>query len=383
MLRTVRCNTVSVSRFSLGRRWFCDKKVESGFPTPRTRPNRMSDWDKRHVSEWLFDVCRVLPEVNEQLTNLCVRRNLMQPGFALASLGLHDLRILLKNCLSTWKDTPEAPAEAHTYWHAQRIFQEISHRKEYVETYVHTANPYHWPYNGIIHPGNTALIVIDMQRDFMELGGYMNLVNPSWKPDTSIIPPIQNLLTVFRSAGFHVIHTREGHEANLMDLPPNKYWRSRGTGTVGIGDGFIMSIDGEPKGPFSRILTNFTPGWDLIESCKPFPGETVIDKPTKGAFSSTDLELYLRTAKIENLVFAGVTTDVCVSTMMREANDRGFECLLCTDATASAKQHVKDAIITSIQLSNGIFGCTATSDELLKAIPQHEELLPCDNFLHA
>jgi len=142
-----------------------------------------------------------------------------------------------------------------------------------------------------------------------------------------------------------------------------------------------MTVNGEPTGPYSRILTDNAPGWELIESCKNLPGETVIDKPTKGAFSSTDLELYLRTSRIENLIFAGVTTDVCVSTMMREANDRGFECLLCTDATASARQNVKDAIITSIQLSNGIFGCTATTEELLAALPVQEAFLPVDGFI--
>jgi len=207
----------------------------------------------------------------------------------------------------------------------------------------------------------------------MEAGGYMNLVNPTWKPNETIIGPTQRLLHTFRKHGYHIIHTREGHEPNMMDLPANKYWRTRGTGTAGIGDGFMMlDADGNPSGPFSRVLTRGYPGWELIDRCKNHVGETVIDKPTKGAFGNTEIELYLNTRKIQNLVFAGVTTDVCVSTIMREANDRGFECLLVTDATASADEAVKEAIITSIHLSNGIFGCTATSQELLSSLPHDE-----------
>jgi len=320
------------------------------------------------VSEWLYDACRAIPEVQTAITNEVALRNPTQPGVALAHLGLKDLRRLCKNAITQFSGKG-VPLEAHTYWHASRIFHEISLREEFLESYVKTANPYNWPYNGIIHPGNTALIVIDMQRDFMEPGGYMNLVNPTWKPDETIIPPTQRLLTTFRRHGYHIIHTREGHEPNMMDLPANKYWRTRGTGTQGIGDGFVMS---NGSGPFSRVLTRGYPGWEIIEKCKPHMGETIIDKPTKGAFGNTEIELYLNTRNIQNLVFAGVTTDVCVSTIMREANDRGFECLLVTDATASAEKAVKEAIITSIHLSNGIFGCTATTQELLSSLPHDE-----------
>jgi len=337
----------------------------------------MTDWSKQHVSEWLFDTCRLLPEVNDIITAEVVKRNSAQPGKALAHLGLKDLRKLCAGSMSKFGNLKGVPEEAQTYWHASRIFNEIGLREEYLESYVHEAHPYNWPYNGIVHPGNTALIVIDMQRDFMEPGGYMNLVNPTWRPDESIIPPTQALLSRFRENGYHILHTREGHEPNMMDLPHNKYWRTRGTGTEGIGDGFIMTdTNGQKTGPFSRVLTRGYPGWELIEKCKPNVGETIIDKPTKGAFGNTEIELYLNTRNIQNLIFTGVTTDVCVSTIMREANDRGFECLLVTDATASAAKHVKEAIIHSIHLSNGIFGCTATSEQLLAALPRDENEVP-------
>eukprot|EP01126_Amoeba_proteus_P038118 TRINITY_DN3962_c0_g2_i5.p1 TRINITY_DN3962_c0_g2~~TRINITY_DN3962_c0_g2_i5.p1 ORF type:complete len:810 (-),score=119.80 TRINITY_DN3962_c0_g2_i5:101-2530(-) len=355
-----------------------------GGELPAVRPSSMKEWSKEEVSRWLFDTCRVLPEINQVITDEVVRRNPTRPGKALSILSFKDLQTLCKDAIT--KFGLAVPSTAKTYWHASRILHEKNLRSEFCERYIVNAVPYAWPYNGIIHPGNTALLVIDMQRDFMELGGYMNLVNPDWKPDLSIIDPIKNLLRRFRRDHYHIIHTREGHEANLMDLPLNKYWRSRGNkdysytpACPGIGDGFkILDAKGQPTGPFSRVLTRGDVGWDFIAECKPLEGETVIDKPTIGSFGNTELELHLHTRKIQNIVITGVTTDVCVSTIMREANDRGFECILVTDATASADPTVKDAIIESVHLSNGIFGCTATSEEILACLSDGESYAETD-----
>jgi len=148
-----------------------------------------------------------------------------------------------------------------------------------------------------------------------------------------------------------------------MDLPANKHWRSRvARGDPGIGD------PAPYKGGTSRILTRDYPGWEIIPELKPMPDEIIVDKPGKGAFVGTSLELHLTLAKIQNLVFTGVTTDVCVHTIIREANDRGYECLLLGDATCSIEEEVHDAAIRSIQLSNGIFGCTTPTEEFLQAL---------------
>eukprot|EP01126_Amoeba_proteus_P006437 TRINITY_DN12250_c0_g2_i6.p1 TRINITY_DN12250_c0_g2~~TRINITY_DN12250_c0_g2_i6.p1 ORF type:complete len:398 (-),score=74.72 TRINITY_DN12250_c0_g2_i6:66-1259(-) len=332
----------------------------------------MREWGEPDVSRWLFDACRVLPEVNTVITNEVVRRNPSRPGNALADIGFQDLRKLCEGRIKSFGE--HISPVAKTYWHASAIHQEIYLRCDFPERYIQ-AFPYYWPYNGIIHPGNTALLVIGMQRDFMELGCYMNLVNPEWKPDTSIIGPIQSLLKKFREDGYHVMHVREGHEPNMIDLAANKYWRSRGNkaydelpASPGIGDGFRILKNGQPTGPFSRVLTRGEPGWELIKECSPIPGETIVDKPTFGAFAHTGIELHLNTKKIQNLVITGVMTDVGVSTIMREANDRGFECILVTDATASVDPVVKQKIIESIHLSNGIFGCTTDSKSLIDCL---------------
>ncbi|MGL4622128.1 cysteine hydrolase family protein [Chroococcidiopsis sp.] len=209
---------------------------------------------------------------------------------------------------------------------------------------------YNFPFNGV------ALLVIDMQRDFLEPGGFGAALGNDVSRLQAIAPNIKLLLQAFRDYHLPIFHTQEGHAPNLSDCPPSKL--NRGKSQLKIGD----------IGPMGRILILGEPGNTIVPELAPLPGEFVITKPGKGAFYRTNLEQLLQQQNISHLIFTGVTTEVCVQTTMREANDRGYECLLVEDATASYFPEFKQATLEMIRAQGGIVGWTATTAAVLQGL---------------
>lgn len=206
----------------------------------------------------------------------------------------------------------------------------------------------------------TALIVIDMQRDFLEPGGFGAALGNDVSRLAAAIEPVERLLDACRRCGMTVIYTREAHRPDLSDCPPTK--RSRGDATLRIGD----------PGPMGRILVAGEPGADIIPALAPIASEIVIDKPGKGAFYATRLDNVLRARGISHLLVCGVTTEVCVQTTMREANDRGYECLLVGDATESYFPDFKAATLAMVRAQGAIIGWTACADQVIATLASSE-----------
>jgi biuret amidohydrolase len=212
------------------------------------------------------------------------------------------------------------------------------------------------PYPFDLDPVRASLLIIDMQRDFLEPGGFGAALGNDVSQLRRAIAPTRSLLKQARAAALTIIHTREGHRPDLADLPPAK--KARGRLPVGIGD----------AGPMGRILVRGEPGHDIIPELYPLPGEPVVDKPGKGAFFATDLDAMLKNRGIAQLIVCGVTTEVCVNTTVREANDRGYDCVVVADCVGSYFPEFHEMGLRMIKAQGGIFGWVASSDAVIAAL---------------
>ncbi|KAL1303646.1 hypothetical protein AAFC00_007003 [Neodothiora populina] len=233
-------------------------------------------------------------------------------------------------------------------------------QKKYIK-----ASPYDWPHDGPISTEDTALVLVDMQNDFCAPGGYMDHQGYDISHIRSIIPGLQKLLGSCREGGYQVYHTREGHRPDLSTLSSRELFRSRNNASgLGIGD----------QGPLGRLLIRGEKGHNTIPELYPLSpdewhqSEPTIDKPGKGLFSTTDFALLLSNRGIRRLILAGVTTDVCVHTIMREANDRGMECLIVSDGCAAANDELHRVALESVKAEGGVFGAVARLEDVLAAL---------------
>jgi nicotinamidase-related amidase len=224
-----------------------------------------------------------------------------------------------------------------------------------LQPFVHGTYP--WPFKGGFSPQNTALLVIDMQMDFCSSGGWFDLLGVDRQPFLELIPYLQPLLEVMRSDLFPIFFTREGHRPDLSDLNPTKAWRAKQRG-LGIGE----------ESPLGKILVRGDSGCEIIPELAPLPGEAIVDKPGTSAFYATDLDQLLRRRGIQNLIFTGITTDGAVQSTLRDANDRGYECLLLQDCCASDVPAHHTAKIHVLELAGGHYGSITDSTELISAI---------------
>jgi nicotinamidase-related amidase len=212
------------------------------------------------------------------------------------------------------------------------------------------------PYGFDFEPATTALVMIDFQRDFVYPGGFGEALGNDTSPLLKALPPAERVLKACRAAGIFVIHTREGHRADLSDQPPSK--KVRGRGKITIGD----------VGPMGRILVRGELGHDIVEQVNPIDGEPIIDKPGKGAFYATDLDAILKMKGIQQLVVCGLTTEVCVHTSVREANDRGYDALVLSDCVGSYFPEFQRVALEMIKAQGGIFGWVSDSERFLRAL---------------
>ncbi len=226
------------------------------------------------------------------------------------------------------------------------VFSQLSH-----------ASPYAWPLSGNWSAEDTAVITIDMQRDFLAPDGYFGALGENQGQLSSAVEPARNFLRLIRPYGLLMIHTRESHRPELVDLNDNKRLKAMRMGSP-IGS----------AGPMGRLLVRGEWGCDFYDGFEPLPGEIVVDKPGNSAFYATDLEHILKARGIRNIILLGVTTDVCVSSTMRYANDRGYDCVLLHDCCGAATQALHDSVVDGIQREGGIFGTCANSGDVLKAM---------------
>jgi biuret amidohydrolase len=215
------------------------------------------------------------------------------------------------------------------------------------------ADPFPWPITGHLNPARAAVMVIDMQTDFCAVGGYLDSLGYDIAPLRAPIEPIHSVVQAARAAGVLVIHTRQGHRSDHADFPEFRRARNRYQGAAAGQDG--------------PSLVRGTPGWEIIEELAPLPGEPVIDKRANGAFHGTDLSDVLIAQGIEQLAFCGNTIDVCVHTTLRDANDRGFECLLLSDCCGCVAPALHAASVEMVKIEGGVFGCVATAAQFVAA----------------